>query len=98
MAFNTGRDESMSEVKQKSKKIKVGTILDEELVRRLKERAARERKTMSVLIEEALLEAEQAELKLRERRIAAMEQFLGMEFTISDDDFKRIMESDMYDQ
>lgn len=82
----------------KPKKVKVGTILHEETLQRLKELAAREGRPISEVIEEAVRKYERGEALERELRLKAFEQFRSIRFNISDEDFKAIMEEDYYDQ
>jgi hypothetical protein len=83
---------------QKSTKVKIGTILDEDVLRRLKERSARERRPISMLIEEAVLRAEQEEAMAKRLRLLAFEQLSSIRFNISDADWQDIMNEDPYDQ
>ncbi len=83
---------------QKSKKVKVGTILNEDILRRLKERAAKEGRTISALIEEAVLKHEQEEAYAGEMRLRALESVFSVKFNISRKDLDEIMDEDFYDQ
>ena len=88
----------MKTAQRKPNKVKIGTILDEDILRRLKERSARERRPISALIEEAVLNAEQEQAMTNEIRLHALEQLFSIHFNISDDDWKEIMEQDFYEQ
>jgi len=79
-------------------KVKIGTILDKGIVHRLRERAAREGKAISSLIEDAVLKYETEDTLAREMRLKAMDQLFSIRFNISDDDWKTIMEEDYYEQ
>jgi hypothetical protein len=79
-------------------KVKIGTILDKGIMEKLKERSAREGKTISALIEEAVLKYENEDTLVREMRLKAMEQLFSIRFNISDEDWKTIMEEDYYEQ
>lgn len=79
-------------------KVKIGTILDKGIVERLKERAAREGKAISSLIEDAVLKSESEGTLAREMRLKAMDQLFSIRFNISDEDWKTIMEEDFYEQ
>ena len=83
---------------QKSSKVKIGTILDEEIVQRLKERSAREGKSISALIEDALLRYDRADVFEREVRLKALDQLFSLRFNIAEDDLRSIMEEDVFDQ
>ena len=88
----------MKAVQKTSHKVKIGTILDEDILRRLKERSARERRPISALIEEAVLRAEQDEMLSKELRLHALESLFAIKFNISDEDLRAIMDEDFYDQ
>ena len=79
-------------------KVKIGTILDKGIVERLKERAAREGKAISSLIEDAVLKYETEDPLAREMRLKAMEQLFSIRFNVSEEDWKTIMEEDYYEQ
>jgi hypothetical protein len=81
-------------MKTKSKKVKVGTILDKRVVRRLKERAVREGKAMSTLIQEAIQGVDEKESFDTEQSRNAMDRFLAVTY----DDFRRVMDEDVFDQ
>lgn len=84
--------------KTKSKKRKVGTILDESVIRIIKERALKEGKTMSDIIQEAVVEyAVKEENTLKERREAARRLFEGTPSKLSLKELQELMEWDMYD-
>jgi predicted DNA-binding protein len=82
----------------KPRKVKIGTILDEEVLQRLKERSAREGRPINALIEEAIRKYEQEEAMAKELRLHAVEQLFSIRFNISDEDWKSIMEEDFYEQ
>jgi hypothetical protein len=88
----------MKTLKEKTGKVKIGTIIDADILRLLKERAAREGRTIYGLIEEAVLKAEQQESMDLEMRLKSLERLLSMRFDISDSDWKAIMEEDYYAQ
>jgi len=83
---------------QKPKKIKVGTILDSELYGRLRLRSAKEGRSISTIIEEAVLRYEQEEALASEMRMRALESVFALKFRVSDADFRTIMDEDYYDQ
>lgn len=88
----------MQTSQQKQKKVKVGTILNEEIYQRLKERAARGNRTIGGLIEEAVIKHEQEELLARELRLRAVDRLFATRFNLTDEDWKTIMEEDFYNQ
>ncbi|GEM_PF-787700 len=79
-------------------KVKIGTILDKRIVDKLKERAIRDGKPISAIIEEAVLRYEQEESLGRELRMKALESVFALKFNISDEDFREIMEEDFFEQ
>ena len=85
-------------VTRKAKKKKIGTILDENVIRTLKERAIAEGKTMSMIIEEAVLYSVERRNVNRESGLRAIESMFGMHFDITDEDMKKIMAEDFFDQ
>lgn len=80
------------------KKVKVGTILDKEIVLRLKELSAKEGRSISALIEDAVTRYDQADIVEREVRMKALDQLFSIKFNISEDDLRVIMEEDVFDQ
>ena len=82
----------------KPKKVKIGTILDEEVLQRLKERSVKEGRPLNALIEDAILKYEQDETSSRELRLRALDFVLAIKFNIADDDLRQIMEEDFYEQ
>ncbi|GAB4381396.1 MAG: hypothetical protein Kow0042_31950 [Calditrichia bacterium] len=79
-------------------KTKVGTVLDKELLQQLKERAAKENRSMSDLINEALLIYLQNSKMERELRVAAAKRLCSKPFQISPQEIKEIMEEDYFEQ
>jgi len=86
----------MSETK--SKKRKISAILDESVIRIIKERALREGKTMSNIIQEAVVEyAAKGDTTIKETGEAARRLFSGKPFNVSFEETQELMEWDMYD-
>jgi hypothetical protein len=81
-----------------SSKVKIGTILEKSIVEKLKQRAIRDGKPISAIIEEAVLKSEQEDVLSRELRLRALEQLFSIRFNISDEDWDTIMEEDVYEQ
>ena len=79
-------------------KVKIGTILDRDIVDKLKQRSIRDGKPISMIIEEAVVKYDQEESLGRELRLKALESLLAVRFNISDDDLREIMEEDYYEQ
>jgi plasmid stability protein len=84
--------------KREFKKVKVGTILDAELYKRLKQRAAKEGRSISDLFEDALRRYEKNEVPDRQVRMRALENLFSNKFNLSRDDWRAIMEEDYFDQ
>ena len=82
----------------KGRKVKVGTILNEQVFKKLKERSAKEGRPIGSVIEDALLKYEQGENLGGELRLHALNQLFSIRFNISDEEWDAIMEEDFYDQ
>jgi hypothetical protein len=82
----------------KPKKMKVGTILDMELYGRLRLLAAKEGRSISTIIQEALLKYERDESRAGEMRTRALDSVFALGFRIPDADLRKIMEEDYYEQ
>lgn len=83
---------------QKPKKVKVGTVLDEEIFRRLKELSEKEGRPISALIQDAVIKYEQSDPLQTTLRLNALDRLLSMRFSIPEEDWQAIMEEDYYDQ
>jgi predicted DNA-binding protein len=83
---------------RKSKKVKVGTVLDEEVFKRLKELSEKEGRPISEVIQDAVLRYEQLDPLEKKLRLHALERLLSVRFNIPDEDWKAIMEEDYYTQ
>ncbi len=79
-------------------KTKIGTVIEEDIIRKLKEYSARENRSISEVIESALLSFFQSETKPRELRLQAVEQLCSKPFNLSPEDLKEIVEEDYYRQ
>ncbi len=84
--------------KKKSNKIKVGTILDADVYKRLKLRAAKESKSISDILHDAILRYEQSDEMDKRLRMRALENLFSVRFNIPTEDWKEIMDEDYYDQ
>lgn len=75
-------------------KIKVGTQIEEGIYQQLKLAAARERRPVGELVQDAVT------LYLRRQRKSGLARLLerGPVFTITDEQFRESMESDHFDQ
>ena len=79
-------------------KVKIVTILDRGIVERLKARAAREGKTISSLMEDAVCKYMSEDTLERQIRLKALDQLFSIRFNISIKDWKTIIEEDYYEQ
>jgi hypothetical protein len=79
-------------------KIKIGTILDSGVVEKLKLRAVRDNKPISLIIEEAVLRYDDVDSHERALRVRALESVLALRFNISGDDLRLVMQEDYYNQ
>jgi len=79
-------------------RVKIGTILDSIVVEKLKLRAVREKKPISLIIEEAVLRYDDIDSHESALRVRALDSVLALRFNISGDDLRIIMEEDYYSQ
>lgn len=89
----------MSPVKtKKGNREKIGTVLDKEVAQMLRERAAKEGRTMSDIIQEAVVKyAAQDEVKIA-NQVKALERFLANPGKLSREEIDEILAEDYYDQ
>ena len=75
-------------------KIKVGTQIEEDIYQQLKLAAARERRPLGELVQDAVT------VYLRRQRKTGLARLLDREpaFKVSDEEHREIMEADFYDQ
>ncbi len=74
-------------------KIKVGTQIEEEVYQQLKLAAARERRPVGELVQDAVT------IYLRRQRKSGLARLLEREpFKVSDEQFREVMEADFFDQ
>jgi metal-responsive CopG/Arc/MetJ family transcriptional regulator len=79
-------------------RIKIGTALDKDLFRELKEHAAREGRAVNEIIEDALERYVHAGSLRRELQVAAAERYCSMSFGLSTKELKQLLDEDYYDQ
>ena len=79
-------------------KVKIGTILEDDVVRRLKERSLQERRPQNEIIQEALSRYLSSGSRERELRKAAVSHFCSRPFKLSSREIHDIMEEDYYEQ
>jgi len=80
-------------------KAKIGTILEEDVFKKLKEFSAKRGRPINEIIQEALVTYMQVGAdRNRQLRLAAVKRLCSRPFNISPDDWKAIMEEDYYEQ
>ncbi len=79
-------------------KVKIGTILDEDIVQQLRELAAKERRSMNAIINDALMLFFHSRKKTRERRRMAVERLCSRPFNISSSEVNEILQEDYFEQ
>jgi metal-responsive CopG/Arc/MetJ family transcriptional regulator len=79
-------------------KVKIGTILEDDVVQKLKERSAKERRPQNEIIQDALNLYLSTSSRQKDLRKAALAQFCSRPFKISAKEWREIMEEDYYDQ
>jgi hypothetical protein len=78
-------------------KKKLGTIIDESLLRQMKRRAAEESRPLASLIEEAVSAYLAESPKPSEQRLAAYRVFCEQPIGLTDRQFQHVLESDPWD-
>ena len=78
-------------------KVKVGTQLEDEVLRDLKVRAARDKKAMSDIIQEAVVSYLNDNRETIDRRDSLL-RILENPVRLSDEEYRDVVESDYYDQ
>jgi metal-responsive CopG/Arc/MetJ family transcriptional regulator len=84
-------------MKLKEKKEKVGTILDSDLLRKIKERSAREGRTISDIIQDALLKYNDTDSTKSELRKAAVTRFCSKPFNLNTREINELLSEDVYE-
>jgi hypothetical protein len=79
-------------------KTKIGTILEDDVVLKLKGFAIKERKPMSEIIENAIMSYIQTGSRKQELRLASLKRLCTNPFNLSSTDWKEISEEDYYEQ
>jgi hypothetical protein len=80
-------------------KAKIGTVLEEDVFKKLKEFSAKRGRPINEIIQEALVTYMQVGAdRNRQLRLAAVKRLCSRPFNISPDDWKAIMEEDYYEQ
>ena len=85
-------------IKRTENKKKVGTILDKEIVKKVKERSAKEGRTISDIIQDALIKYNEVDVTKSEIRKAAVTRFCSRPFNIKINDINKLLDMDYYEQ
>ncbi len=83
--------------RRSEKKEKVGTILDKEVVRMVKERAVKEGRTISDIIQDAILKYNNIDVARTEIRIQAAKRFCSKPFNLKTSDLNGLLNEDYYE-
>ncbi|MCC6549064.1 MAG: hypothetical protein IT279_03230 [Ignavibacteriaceae bacterium] len=84
--------------KTSGKKLKVGTVLDEQIYQQLKERAVKEGRTISDVIQEAIVAYNANPVIDLEARRRAAKDFLTSPYKLTKEEIQEILDMDYYDQ
>jgi hypothetical protein len=79
-------------------KVKIGTILDAATIETLKERAFREKKTISAVLEEAVAQLGRRDAPDIDARARALQRLLATPFRLTKREWSTVLEDDVYDQ
>jgi hypothetical protein len=79
-------------------KTKIGTILEDDVIQKLKERAIKEKRPISEIIQEAISRYLTGGSEQREIRKSAVEHFCTRPFNLSANEVREIAEEDYYNQ
>lgn len=83
--------------KHTENKEKVGTVLDKDLLRRVKERSAREGRTISDIIQDALIKYNDTDSSNSELRRAAVNRFCSRPFNLNTKEINDLLNEDIYE-
>lgn len=84
-------------IKRSESKEKIGTILDKEVVRIIKERSFKEGKTISDVIQEAVLQYNESNTAKTAIRLMAVKRFCSKPFNLELDELNDLLNEDQYD-
>ena len=79
-------------------KEKIGTILDKDIVRKVKERSLKEGRTISDIIHDALLKYNENEVIKTELREEAVNRFCSKPFHIKANEISKLLSEDYFAQ
>ena len=77
-------------------KTKVGTVLETEVVNQLRQFSAKENKSISEIIEEALKKYFSGGVRTRDQRLQAVDRLCSAPFSVSRDELDEIMNEDYF--
>ncbi|OIO18557.1 MAG: hypothetical protein AUJ54_07715 [Ignavibacteria bacterium CG1_02_37_35] len=83
--------------KRLENKEKVGTVLDREILRKVKERSAREGRTISDIIQDALLKYNDTDSTKSELRKSAVTRFCSKPFNLNMREMNELLSEDIYE-
>lgn len=88
----------VTKLKRAENKKKAGIVLDKEIVQKIKERSAKEGKTISDIIQDALIRYNEAGIAKSEIRKAAAARFCSRTFNIKTSELNKLVNKDYYKQ
>lgn len=83
--------------KYTEKKEKVGTILDKDLLQKVKERSVKEGRTISDIIQDALIKYNEASSTNSELRRAAVSRFCSKPFNLHISELNELLNEDIFE-
>lgn len=78
-------------------KEKIGTMLDRDILRKIKERSAKEGRTISVIIQDALIKYNDTSSTKSELRRAAVNRFCSKPFNLNTRELNALLSEDIYE-
>ena len=78
-------------------KEKIGTVLDRDILRKIKERSVRERRTISDIIQDALIKYNDTDTTKVELRRAAVTRFCSKPFNLNTLELNELLSEDIYE-
>jgi hypothetical protein len=88
----------MSKLKKQENKEKVGTILDKNIVKKIKDRSHKEGRSISEIIQDAILKYDDLEPTKIELRKSAVNRFCSKPFNLNHSDIEELLTEDYYEQ
>lgn len=88
----------MKKTTKKPRRVKIGTILNEETARTLRLLSAKEGRPMSDVIMEAITQYTTQRSIDRQQSDAALNRLFSLKFNLSQADWNVVMDEDFYDQ